>query len=487
MNQQKSYPIVLSIAGSDSSGGAGIQADLKTFSALGIYGATALTAITAQNTQGVHSQFTLPPQIVYDQIVAVINDLHPSFIKIGMLANTDIVLAVAEALSNYSIPIILDPVIVSSSGHRLLSLEAQDVIKEKLLPLSTLITPNIPEMQALTNMPLSSLEEKELAAQRLMDYGVKAVLLKGGHEEGNTKTDILFSHSANGIQSSLFSAATISTPNIHGTGCTLSSAITAFLARGLCLQQAISHAKDYITQAITAGADIKIGQGFGPVNHGFNPLKMLTFDNYKLQFITHHTDTYSYIDSARIALEGGCRWIQLRMKDADDSLLEQTALIVQQMCRSYNATFIIDDNVLLAKKIGADGVHLGKNDMPIAEARKILGNQFIIGATVNSFDDVLHHLQDATPDYFGCGPFRFTSTKKNLAPILGYDGYKLIIKQMHEHNIHIPLVAIGGISKPDIPQLLDTGVNGIALSSSILKANNPILEMQEIMNTINQY
>ena len=487
MNQQKSYPIVLSIAGSDSSGGAGIQADLKTFSALGVYGATAITAITAQNTQGVHSQFALPPQIVYDQIVAVINDLHPSFIKIGMLANTDIVLAGAKALSNYSIPIILDPVIVSSSGHRLLSLEAQDVIKEKLLPLSTLITPNIPEMQALTNMPLSSLKEKEFAAQRLMDYGVKAVLLKGGHEEGNTKTDILFSQSANGIQSSLFSAATISTPNIHGTGCTLSSAITAFLARGLYLQQAISHAKNYITQAITAGADIKIGHGFGPVNHGFNPLKMLTFDNYKLQFITHHTDTYSYIDSARIALEGGCRWIQLRMKDADDSLLEQTALIVQQMCRSYNATFIIDDNVLLAQKIGADGVHLGKNDMPIAEARKILGNQFIIGATVNSFDDVLHHLQGATPDYFGCGPFRFTSTKKNLAPILGYDGYKLIIKQMHEHNIHIPLVAIGGISKPDIPQLLETGVNGIALSSSILKADNPIIEMQEIINTINQY
>lgn len=274
MNQQKSYPIVLSIAGSDSSGGAGIQADLKTFSALGVYGATAITAITAQNTQGVHSQFALPPQIVYDQIVAVINDLHPSFIKIGMLANTDIVLAVAEALSNYSIPIILDPVIVSSSGHRLLSLEAQDVIKEKLLPLSTLLTPNIPEMQALTNMPLSSLKEKELAAQRLMDYEVKAVLLKGGHEEGNTKTDILFSQSANGIQSTLFSAATISTPNIHGTGCTLSSAITAFLARGLCLQQAISHAKDYITQAITAGSDIKIGHGFGPVNHAFNPLKM---------------------------------------------------------------------------------------------------------------------------------------------------------------------------------------------------------------------
>ena len=274
MNKQKSYPIVLSIAGSDSSGGAGIQADLKTFSSLGVYGATAITAITAQNTQGVHSQFALPPQIVYDQIIAVIDDLHPAFVKIGMLSNTEIVRAVAEALSQYSLTIILDPVIVSTSGHRLLSLKAQEVLKEKLLPMSTLITPNIPEMKALTDMPLSSFEEKQMAAQRLMDYGVKAVLLKGGHEEGNTKTDILFTQSANGIESTIFTATTISTPNIHGTGCTLSSAITAFLARGLCLNDGITEAKNYITNAITAGADIKIGHGSGPVNHGFNPLKM---------------------------------------------------------------------------------------------------------------------------------------------------------------------------------------------------------------------
>lgn len=210
-------------------------------------------------------------------------------------------------------------------------------------------------------------------------------------------------------------------------------------------------------------------------------------NNLKLQFITHYTDRYSYIDSARIALEGGCRWIQLRMKDSEESIVEQTALIVQQMCRSYNATFIIDDNVLLAQKIGADGIHLGKNDMPIAEARKILGPDFIIGGTVNSFNEVLHHLQGSTPDYFGCGPFRFTSTKKNLAPILSYDGYRLILKQMHDNNIQIPLVAIGGIRKSDIPQLLQNGVNGIALSGSILNAENPILEMQEIINTINQY
>ena len=207
-------------------------------------------------------------------------------------------------------------------------------------------------------------------------------------------------------------------------------------------------------------------------------------NNHKLQFITHYTDRHSYVDSARIALEGGCRWIQLRMKDAEERELRDTAIIIQRMCRAAGATFIIDDNVALAKSIGAQGVHLGKGDMPIAEARKILGEGFIIGGTVNSFDDILHHLHTSPPDYFGCGPFRYTSTKRNLAPILGIEGYSDIIKQMREHNIATPLIAIGGIAKEDIPQLLECGVDGIALSGSILRADNPPQEMREIADIL---
>ena len=211
-------------------------------------------------------------------------------------------------------------------------------------------------------------------------------------------------------------------------------------------------------------------------------------NNYRLQFITHCTERYSYVDSARIALEGGCRWIQLRMKDADESLMEETALIVQKMCRDYGATFIIDDNVHLVKKIKADGVHLGKNDMPIIEAREILGDDFIIGGTVNCFEDILRQRTTdngqqslGMPDYFGCGPFRFTSTKKNLAPILGLEGYENIISNMKRNNINIPLVAIGGITKDDISDILKTGVDGIALSGSILRAENPVEEMKSIV------
>jgi len=222
--------------------------------------------------------------------------------------------------------------------------------------------------------------------------------------------------------------------------------------------------------------------------------------NVRLQFITHYTERYSYMDSARIALEGGCRWVQLRMKDADETLLEETALIVQEMCKEYDATFIIDDNVHLCKKIKADGVHLGKNDMPIAEARKILGDDFIIGATVNTFDDVLLCQQSTdkrqktlspfpspapVPNYFGCGPFRFTSTKKILAPILGLDGYREIMKKMKENNIDIPLVAIGGITNDDVTDLMKTGIDGIAISGSVLRAENPVETMYNLQLTVN--
>lgn len=203
-------------------------------------------------------------------------------------------------------------------------------------------------------------------------------------------------------------------------------------------------------------------------------------NSYKLQFITHFTERYSYVDSARIALEGGCRWVQLRMKDAEEAVMAETAIAVQRMCREYGATFIIDDNVTLAKRIGADGVHLGKHDMPISVARDILGERHIIGGTVNTFEDVLHHLNGATPDYFGCGPFRETSTKRNLSPTLGLYGYKDIIRQMRSHGIDIPIVAIGGIRREDIPALMECGVSGIALSSSILTADDPVAEMREI-------
>lgn len=176
--------------------------------------------------------------------------------------------------------------------------------------------------------------------------------------------------------------------------------------------------------------------------------------------------------------------MQLRMKGAADDLLEATALEVQAMCRSYGATFIIDDDVMLAKRIVADGVHLGKEDMSVAEARKVLGSEYIIGATVNSFDDIVAHMAGAQPDYFGCGPYRFTTTKQRLAPTLGLEGYRNIMAQMRSEGITIPLVAIGGITKDDIPDLLACGVSGIALSGAVLNAQCPEAMMMEMVELL---
>lgn len=200
-----------------------------------------------------------------------------------------------------------------------------------------------------------------------------------------------------------------------------------------------------------------------------------------LQFISHHTERYSYLDSIRLALEGGCRWIQLRMKDATDDEVRSIAIEALRLCRNVNATFIIDDRVELVRELGADGVHLGKNDMPISEARQLLGSSFIIGGTANTFEDVKTHYE-ASANYIGCGPFRFTTTKKNLSPVLGFEGYRHIVKQMREADIQLPIVAIGGITAEDIPAIMQTGVTGIALSGTILHAENPIEEMKRIIN-----
>lgn len=205
----------------------------------------------------------------------------------------------------------------------------------------------------------------------------------------------------------------------------------------------------------------------------------------QIQFITHHTERYSYLDAARMALEGGCRWVQLRMKGATAEEIEPVALKVQALCRQYKAVFIIDDHVELAGKLHADGVHLGKNDMPITEARRILGEGFIIGGTANTFEDVwMHHAAGA--DYIGCGPFRYTATKKNLSPILGIEGYIDILGHMRKADIHLPVVAIGGITAEDIPALMRTGVSGIALSGTVLHAPHPIEEMKRIIGLMQE-
>ncbi len=260
----------MTIAGSDSGGGAGIQADIKTIAACGCFAASAITAITAQNTMGVSGIFPVPVDMIEQQMRAVLDDIGADAVKIGMLHNSEAITGVCRTLASYNIKhIVLDPVMVATSGHVLLEEEAIETLKERLLPLATLITPNIPEARILLGQ--SQWDDCRLSqcAQQLSRKTGRAVLLKGGHARGKEQESVSedFYHCARTGKSLTFTTERIQTPNTHGTGCTLSSAIASFLARGFPLEDALGRARDYLDKALKSGAEYSIGKGHGPVHH----------------------------------------------------------------------------------------------------------------------------------------------------------------------------------------------------------------------------
>ena len=263
------YARVLSIAGSDSGGGAGIQADLKTFSALGCYGMTALTALTAQNTQGVQAIQGIPASFLKAQLQSVLDDIGVDAVKIGMLHTPEMVEVVAWAIDHYQLTqVVLDPVMVATSGDRLMAEETVSVLVRELFPRAQLVTPNLDEAALLLGRPLSEVAQLDSAADDLIALGARAVLLKGGHVQGNEVVDILAVHAQ---VHQVFSSARIHSHNVHGTGCSLSSAIAAHLALGHSLSSAVGQARQYILQAIATGAQVRTGHGHGPLKHGFAP------------------------------------------------------------------------------------------------------------------------------------------------------------------------------------------------------------------------
>ena len=263
-----SIPIALTIAGSDSGGGAGIQADLKTFSALGVYGASVITALTAQNTKGVTGIHDVPADFITAQIDAVFSDLDVKAVKIGMVARAEAIDAIVAGLDRWSPPhVVFDPVMVATSGDRLLSSDAVDALRTKLFPRAHLITPNLPEAAALLNEGIAESEQEiEQQGRRLLSLGCPAVLIKGGHGHGPESTDYLID--ANSVIR--LAAPRIATANTHGTGCSLSSAIAAGLAKGHGLERSVRDAKAYISAAIAAADRLNVGHGHGPIHH-FHP------------------------------------------------------------------------------------------------------------------------------------------------------------------------------------------------------------------------
>jgi len=266
------YPRVLSIAGSDSGGGAGIQADLKTFAALGCFGMTAITALTAQNTCGVRAIHPVPPDMLRAQIDAVLEDIGADAVKVGMLHSPEIVRTVAQAIDRHHLSrVVFDPVMVATSGAKLIDDPAIAVLVAELFPRATLITPNLDEAALLVGRPLVSAQDMAQAAAELLANGARAVLLKGGHLAGDVVMDLLLPAEGEPLW---MQAPRIATANTHGTGCTLSSAIAAHLALGAPLIDAVQQARAFVRQALQAGASVKTGQGEGPLNHGFAPLPM---------------------------------------------------------------------------------------------------------------------------------------------------------------------------------------------------------------------
>lgn len=266
------YPRVLSIAGSDSGGGAGIQADLKTFAALGCYGMTAITALTAQNTRGVRAIHGVPPQMLRDQIDAVIEDIGADAVKIGMLHAPDIVQTVAEAIDRHAmVKVVLDPVMVATSGAVLIDNPAIAVLVRDLFPRALVVTPNLDEASLLVGRPLATEQDMQVAAQELLAKGARAVLLKGGHLPGDVVSDLLATQSG---ELHWMRGPRILSPNTHGTGCTLSSAIAAHLALGQSLLEAVQASHAYVRAAMEAGARVRTGTGSGPLNHGYAPIAM---------------------------------------------------------------------------------------------------------------------------------------------------------------------------------------------------------------------
>lgn len=266
------YPRVLSIAGSDSGGGAGIQADLKTFSALGCYGMTAITALTAQNTQGVRAIHGVPPEFLAQQLDAVLEDIGADAVKIGMLHAPEIVRVVAAAIRRHGLRhVVLDPVMVATSGDRLIADETVAVLVAELFPLATVVTPNLDEAELLLGHKIAGVDGLEPAARELLAMGAPNVLLKGGHLQGDDVVDLLLGATGEPLR---LASPRIASRNVHGTGCTLSSAIAAQLALGHGLEDAVRLARSYILGAIAEGADVVTGHGHGPLNHGHAPVPM---------------------------------------------------------------------------------------------------------------------------------------------------------------------------------------------------------------------
>eukprot|EP00960_Hanusia_phi_P075041 768366-Hanusia_phi.AAC.3 len=444
-------PRVLIIAGSDSGGGAGIQADIKACQALGAYSMTAIAALTAQNTRGVAAVEPVAPSFLRKQIEVCLEDIGADVVKTGMLASASVVEAAVSAVGRRGIvKWVVDPVMVATSGDKLVNAEAIDKIKKLLFPLAEIITPNLPEAMALLDRKIAGTAEDMLVAARdLALLGPSWVMVKGGHVEGSQVIpDVLYCRSSG--ESHVFPAWKVHSENTHGTGCSLASSIAAGLAQGMSMVEAVTRAKMFVWDAIRASSSLTIGSGHGPLHHAFQ--SVCWHDQHSMTYAMRQADTppgqsiqhgrlidyslYAVTDDSCVAaqgmdlahavsqaIEGGASIIQLRQKDVDSRKMLETAKQLMAICRAANVPFIVNDRVDIALACDADGVHVGQDDMPCREVRRLLGPHKIVGVSVKTAVEAIKAQEDGA-DYVGSGAVYPTSTKDSSS--IGVEGLRKV-------------------------------------------------------------
>ncbi|XP_050211225.1 thiamine biosynthetic bifunctional enzyme TH1, chloroplastic [Mercurialis annua] len=476
MERNYNIPHVLTVAGSDSGAGAGIQADLKTCAARGVYCSSVITAVTAQNTVGVQGVNIVPEDFVAEQLKSVLSDMQVHVVKTGMLPSVAIVRILLQSLTDFPVrALVVDPVMVSTSGDVLAGPSILSCFQEELLPMADIVTPNIKEASALLGgIPLETVADMCTAAKLLHARGPRNVLVKGGDLPNSLDAvDIFF----DGEDYHELCSPRIKTRNTHGTGCTLASCIAAELAKGCSMLAAVKVAKCYVETALNYSKDINIGNGRqGPFDHLLR-LKDNTHNSYR-QRIFNPSDLFLYavtdsqmnkkwgrsmVVAVKAAIEGGATIVQLREKDIETREFIETAKACLEICRSHGVSLLINDRVDVALACDADGVHVGQSDMPARLARTLLGPDKIIGVSCKTPEQAQQAWINGA-DYIGCGGVYPTTTKANNTTV-GLDGLKAVCSASK-----LPVVAIGGINGSNAGSVIESGftnLHGVAVVSAL--------------------
>jgi hydroxymethylpyrimidine kinase/phosphomethylpyrimidine kinase/thiamine-phosphate diphosphorylase len=477
---------VLTIAGSDPSGGAGIQADLRVFSALGVSGLSAITAITVQNTQGVRSVHPTQASVLFAQIEALLEDSTVSAVKIGMLAGEDQVDAVVRALKRFRPPnVVLDPILASSGGVPLLDEAGRRAMLRDLVPLCDLVTPNQQELTSVLGAHTDGVDD-EKPIQHWFGRGARALLVKGGHLPGDP-VDCLYrasdpSRPPDYVKEPPFQAARIKTVHTHGTGCFLSSAIAACLAKGMALASAISNAKKVLTSALTVPVIAGSGRGYPDVLEAMRMVRKWQGADVSMHAVAQYamagrlyviTDSKlrpnRSIDEIVVeALKGGAGIIQLREKGMGTRELLPLARRIGAACSRARALFIVNDRVDIALAANADGVHLGPDDMHPRDAREILGPDKLIGVSAGTVEEAIELAPYAS--YIGVGAIFGSKTKLDAGAPVGPERIREIKEAISATTC--PIVAIGGINEENIAEVAEAGADSAAVVSAVINAED---------------